>query len=70
MPLLEGHAADLLQNSQVMAHCLDTQAFLYHDILLKFPDEQFVELAESQIGYLEPAADEIRETVAGVKVVG
>ena len=53
-----------------MAHCLDAQAFLYHDKLLKFPDELLVELAESKVGYLEPAADEISETVAGVKVVG
>ena len=53
-----------------MAHCLDAQTFLYHDKFLKFPDELLVELAESQVGYLEPAADEICETVAGVKVVG
>ena len=67
---LEGYAADLLQDSQIMAHCLDAQTFLYHDKLLKFPDELLVELAESEVGYLEPAADEISETVAGVKVVG
>lgn len=70
MSLLEGYAANLLQDSQVMAHCLDAQAFLYHDKLLKFPDELLVELAESKVGYLEPAADEVSETVAGVKVVG
>lgn len=53
-----------------MAHCLDTQVFLYHDKLLKFKDELLVELAESKVGYLEPTADEISETVAGVKEVG
>ena len=52
-----------------MAHRLDTQTFLYYDIFLKFPNELLVKLAESEVGYFEPAADEICETVAGIKVV-
>ena len=70
MPLLESYAADLLQDSQIMAYCLDTQTFLYHDILLKFSDELLVELAESKVGHLEPATDEVSETVAGIEVIG
>ena len=65
MSLLEGYAANLLQDSQVVTYRLDTQAFLYHHILLKFPDELLVELAESKVGNFEPAADEISETAAG-----
>ena len=70
MSLLESYAADLFQDGQIMAHCLDTQTFLYHDIFLKFPDELLVELAEREVGYFEPAADEICETVAGIEIIG
>ena len=70
MSLLEGYAANLLQDSQVVTYRLDTQAFLYHHILLKFPDELLVELAESKVGNFEPAADEISETAAGIEVIG
>ncbi len=70
MSLLESYAADLFQDGQIMAHCLDTQTFLYYDIFLKFPDELLVELAESKVGYFEPATDEICETVAGIEVIG
>ena len=70
MPLLECDAANLFKDGQIMAHCLDAQAFLYYHILLKFPDELLVELAESEVGYFEPAADEISETAAGIEVIG
>ena len=65
---LEGYAADLLQDSQIMAHCLDAQTFLYHDKLLKFPDELLVELPECQVRDLELRLDEFGKRAVGEEV--
>ena len=66
---LECDTANLFQDSQIVAYRLDSQSSFNDDILLKFPYEQFVELAEGKVGHLELAFDEISKTATGIKIV-
>ena len=68
MSLLEGHAANLLQYSQIVTNRLNAQAFFYHNELLKLPDELFIKLAEGKVGNSELVVDELTETAAGIDI--
>ena len=65
---LECHTTNLLQYGQIVAHGLNTQAFLDYNELLKLPDELLVKLAKGKVGNLEPVTDELTKTAAGIDI--
>ena len=68
MSFLECHLADFLQYRQIVAHSIHCQPFFVKDILLKIPDELFVELSEGYIRSVELLFNQSGKGFTGVMV--
>ena len=68
MSFLERQLAGFLQYRQIVAHGIHCQPFLVKDILLKIPDELFVELSESYVRSVELLFNQPGKGFTGVVV--